>query len=249
MNADVKFIKPRRTSDSNKEEKLLSSTISGQSRAMSAGLNMGPNPTGTMTFTATKTNQQMAGSEKIQYNSRITSQYGNGNAWWGFNIDDDNFRNWGIDLQENDLPSVCFEFFGEDEDPAPPPECMDIVITSCWSIIPPSGPKSTWIRKLLHIFKSTGNTQTTSYSSLFQIVALKADLSNFTKPSHYKATVKVRSGASDSQVNPNDVKRKAGKSVGVKLAVVNGRFLTLLTCRLGESDKTNVFRSKEAKQF
>lgn len=192
---------------------------------------MGSNPLAALTITATKKNEETVGSEKTQYNSRITALCSDGNVRWGFNIDDVNLQNWGIDVQEDDLPTAHFEFFGKDEEPAPPPECMDIVITSCWSMIPPSGPKITWIHKLLHSFRSTGNTQTTSYSSLFQIVALKADLSSFTKPSHYRAKVKVKSGASDPQVEP-DVERQAGDSVDVKLAVVDGRFINLLTCGL-----------------
>jgi hypothetical protein len=213
---------------------------------MSAGLTLGPHPQATITGTATKTNEKTVGFEKKRYNSTITEHRSNGNVRWGFSIDDVNLQKWGIDMREDVLPTVRFEFIGDNDEPAPPPKYMDIVITSYWSMILPSKPKITWIHKLLHFFsrRSTGNTQTTSYSNLFQIIALKADLSNFPKPSHYRAMVKVRSGASD----PPEVKRRATDSVNVTLAVVDGRYITLLTCGL-ESDESNIFRSREAKHF
>ena len=177
------------------------------------------------------------GSEKMHYNSAISERRGNGSVRWGFNIDDGNLQEWGIDMREEVLPTVRFEFVGNTKVPAPPPKCMDVVITSYWSLILPSEPKSTWIRKLLHFFQSTGNSQTISYSNLFQITALKADLSNVLEPSYYRAKVEVRSGASPDV----QVKRQAAESVTVTPAA-GGRYL--LICGL-ESDETNIFRSKQ----
>ena len=115
-------------------------------------------------------------------------------------------------------------------------------------MILPGKPKGTWIHKLLRFFRSTGNvnTQTTSYSNLFQIVVLKADLFNFKlpEPSHYRAKVKVRSGVS----GPPVVKRQAADSVNVTPAVVDGKYITLLTCGL-EFDEANIFRSAEARHL
>jgi hypothetical protein len=165
---------------------------------MTAGMSMGlrPHPPAAVTgITAISANETTMRSVKKQYNSVIAEHRGDGNVRWGFNIDDDNFRKWGIDIQKDLLPAVCFEFVGDTNVPAPPPKCMDIVITSYWSmILPPSDsePKSTWIPKLLHFFRSTGNTQAISYSNLAQITALKADLSNLRESSHYRAKVKVR---------------------------------------------------------
>ena len=200
-----------------------SSVKSGQTHGMTAGLTLGPHPQAVITGTAMKTYEETAGSERKRYSSAITEHHSDGNVQWGFNIDDVNLQKWGIDMRENVLPTVCFEFIGDSNIPAPPPKCMDIAITSYWSMIIPSQPKSTWIHKLLHFFKfrSTGNTQTTSYSNLFQIVALKADLSNLLEPSHYKAKVKVRSGAS----GPPDVKRQAADSVNMTTAVVDGKYI------------------------
>ena len=195
----------------------------GRTRGMTAGLTLGLHPQAAITGTAMKSNGETTGSEKKHYNSAITEHHSDGNVRWGFNIDDANLQKCGIDMQEDVLPTVCFKFLGDTNIPAPPPKCMDIVITSYWSLILLSGPKSNWIHKILRFFKfrSTGNTQTTSYSNLFQIVALKADLSNLPEPSHYRAKVKVRSGVS----GPPDVKREGADSVNVTPAVVDGRYL------------------------
>src|SRR6266446_3810082 len=103
---------------------------------------------------------------------------------------------------------------------------MDIVITSYWSMILPNKPKSIWIHKLLRLFKSSGNTQTTSYSTLVQVVALKTVPSNLPKLSRYKAEVKVGSGASDPP--EVKVKRRAPDSVNVTPALADGRYITAL---------------------
>ena len=197
---------------------------------MSAGLTLGPHPQAEITGTTTKTKEETVGVEKKRYTSTITEHRSNGNVRWGFNIDDVNLQKWGIDMQKDVLPTVRFEFIGDDDKPAPPPKYMDIAVTSYWSMILPSEPKRTFIHKLLRFFnlRSTGNSQTTFYSNIFQIIALKADLFNLSKPSHYRAIVKVRSGASD----PPEVKRRAADSVDVTLAVVDGRYKNLLTCGL-----------------
>ena len=186
---------------------------------MTTGMTLGLHPQATITGIAMKKSEETTDSEKKRNHSAIAVHRSDGNVWWGFNIDDINIQKQGIDMQEDVLPTVRFEFVGDSDVPAPPPKYMDIVITSYWSIILPSKPKSTWLRKLLDFFGSTGNTQTTSYSNLFQIVALKADPSNLPKPSHYRAKVKIRSGA----CGPPDVKRRAADSVNVTLAVIDGR--------------------------
>lgn len=161
---------------------------------MTAGLTLGLHPQAAITGNVMKTNEGTAGSEKKRYHSAITEHHSDGNVRWGFNIDDANLQKCGIDVQDNALPTVCFKFIGKSNIPAPPPKYMEIAITSYWSIIPPSKPKSTWIHKLLDFFRLNDGTQTTSYSNIFQIVALKADPSNFPEPSHYRARMKVRSG-------------------------------------------------------
>ena len=192
---------------------------------MTAGLNLGPQPLATISGTRTKTKEETVGSEKKRYKNAITEHHIDGNIRWGFEIDDVNLRRRGMDMQEDDLPTVRFEFLGDSNVPAPPPKCMDIVITSHWSMAVPSEPKSNGVHKLLRFFRSTqtgkANTQTISYSNLFQIVAVKADLSNMPELSHYRAKVKVRSGVSDTP----DVKRQAVDSVDMTFAVVDGRYI------------------------
>ena len=100
---------------------------------MSAGLTLAPHPQAAITGNATTTKQKTTGSETNQYNSAINQRKGNGNVQWGFNIDDVNSRNWGVDMREDVLPTVRFEFFGDLDEPAPPPKRMDIAIISYWS--------------------------------------------------------------------------------------------------------------------
>ena len=230
-NADIEVIKPRGTSDSNGEEKRSSSMKSGRTRGMTTGLTLGPHPQAAIIGTAVKTKEEIVGSEKKRYISPITEYHIDGTVQWGFNIDDSNFQRRGIDMPQEDLPTVRFEFIGDSDEPAPPPtpppKYMDIVITSYWSMISMGHPlaKSNWIHKLLHFFKSTGNTQSTSYSNLFQIIALNSHPSNLPKLTHYRAKVKVKSGVS----GPPEVKRRAVDSVYVTSAVVDGTYITLLS--------------------
>ena len=232
---------------------------SGQTRGMTVAVTLAMQPQAVVTGTTMKTNQETRGTEKKHFISAITEHHSKGNIQWGISIDDVNLQKggidlqkWGIDMGKDVLPTACFEFLGDSIVPAPPPKNMDIVITSYWSMILPSEPKSTWIRKLLHSFKfrSAGSTQTTSYSNIFQIVALTADLSNLQELSHYIANVEVRpqAGASDSQAHNVIVKRQAADSVYMTPVVVDGMYITLPTCKL-ESDETSIFRSAEAKQL
>ena len=231
-NASVKVIKPRKTPYSDGEEKQLSSMKSGRTHGFTSGFTAGPNPQATVTFTATKTREKTAGFEKKLYKSAISEYHVFGKVRWGFSIDDVNFQEGGFELQEDHLPTVHFEFTGDSDEPepppTPPPDYMDIVITSYWKMILPGEPKHTWIRKLLHFFKSNGNAQTASYSNLFQIVALKANLSKLQNECRYNAQVVVNPGAS----NPHEVKvtRRALESVNVIPAVVDSKYITLLTC-------------------
>ena len=77
---------------------------------------------------------------------------------WGFNIDDFSLRKggidlekWGIDLQEDVMPTARFEFVGKSKVPESPPKCMDIAIISYWRMIVPSEQKRSWMDKLLNI--------------------------------------------------------------------------------------------------
>ena len=59
-NSRITDIKPKRTSDSNREVNQSSSTKKGRTRSKAAALNMGPNPTGLLSATATNTYEETA---------------------------------------------------------------------------------------------------------------------------------------------------------------------------------------------
>ena len=237
------YIKPKRTPESEREEKQSSSTKTGRTHSVAPSLTIGPLPQGKLGGNSTWTNEKTTGSEKKRYTSRITQQEKHGVIWWGFNVDDLNEQEDGIDMPDDILPAVSFEFFGNSNIPASPPKHMDIVIASYWSIIPQSEPKSTWIRKLLHLTKSSSNTQAISYSNLFQIVALETTPSSLPERSHYSADVQVWPGATDPQHTYYvDINLPTVSSINVKPAFVQtGRYISMLTCRL-EIDDQNCFR-------
>jgi hypothetical protein len=219
-------IKPKRTPESEREEKRSSSTKTGRTHGVAPSLTIGPAPQVKLGGSSTWTNEETTGSEKKRYNSRITQQELYGVVWWGFNIDDLNEQEDGIDMSDDILPAVHFEFLGDSDTPAPPPERMGVVIASYWSIIPQSEPKGTWIRKLLRLTKSSGDTQAISYSNLFQIVALETVPSNLPNRSHYCADVQVWPGATDPQSTYLvDVTRQTVCSVDVKPKFVVGRYI------------------------
>ena len=151
-------------------------------------MTLGLNPQGALTGNSTKTNEKTESSEKMRYNSAITEHDENGKIWWDYEIDDDHYQKKGYDVPKDVLPTVRFRFFGESDEPQKPPKHMDIVITSFWSKISLSELDSTRIHKLLHLFRSNGNSnQTISYSNLFQIVALTADVPSLLKDTYYRA--------------------------------------------------------------
>ena len=181
-------IKPKTTPGSDGEERHSSSTKSGWSHGITGMLNLGLNPQGSLSGSSTKTNEKAEGSEKTRYTSPITQQDKDDKIWWDYGIGDDRYREKGYTMPEDVLPTVHFGFCGKSS-----PKNMDIVITSYWSKISPtqSEQNGTQVHKLLRLFRSTGKTQCISFSNLFQIVALTADVNNLIKRNHYPATVKM----------------------------------------------------------
>ena len=168
-----------------------SSTKSGWTRVITGMLNLGLNPQGGISGSSTKTNERTEGSEKKLYTSPITQQYEVGKIWWDYEIGDDRYRENGYSMPKDDLPTVHFRFYHKS-----PPKLMDVVITSYWSKIYPtrSEPDRTQIHKLLHssLFKSTGKTQRISFSNIFQIVALTAEVEKLFKSNYFNpAKVKM----------------------------------------------------------
>ena len=188
----IREIKPVTTPGSNGEERHLLSTKSGSSHVITGKLQVGMTTQGALSGSSTKTNERTEGSEQTRYTSPITQQYKEGKIWWDYGIGDDRYQEKGYIMPDNALPTVHFGFNGK-----PFPKNMDIVITSYWSKISPTRsepklPNRTQIHKLLRLFKSTGKTQcSVSFSNLFQIVALTANMDNLMKRNHYKAKVKM----------------------------------------------------------
>jgi hypothetical protein len=218
---DIEKIKPKSTPASNGEEKHSSSTKLGWSRAIAALLSAGPNPHGSLSVSLTKISEKVEGSEKMRYTSPITKQDVDGKIWWDYGIGDVHFREIGYTIPKDVLPTVPFRFY----DRKSPPKHMGVVITSYWSKIswtqPGSEPKRIKIHKFLHLFRSTGKTQPISFSNLFQIVALTADVDNLRKSNKYQpAKVKMyldsESGVSEPQEPEADsLKRFEGTPVVV----------------------------------
>ena len=215
---------------------------------MAAGLNAGMNPQGTISVAKTKTKEEATSSEKTLHINRIDHYDNYGKVRWSFNIDDVYFQESGMIMREDELPTVHFEFTGDSDKPNPPPtsppEYMEIAITSYWKMTLPSESKTTWIRKLVHFVRSSGNTQAVSYSNLFQMVALKVNPDKLRNLCDYRAEVVLNPGASDH--HQVIIKRHPVECVVMRCnaipAVVKGKYITLLTSGLYESDETNFFR-------
>jgi hypothetical protein len=197
--AVIPDIKPKSTPGSNGEVRQSSSTKSGWTRAITGIVTLGLNPQGSLTGASTKTNEKTEGSEKMQYTSPITEQDGDGKIWWDYGIDDDRYRENGYPMPEEVLPTVHFRFYDKS-----PPKHMDIVITSYWSKISRTRSEltrnRTKIHELLRVFRWTGKTQPISFSNLFQIVALTADVDNLIKNNYYhpaKVKMNLESGVSE----------------------------------------------------
>ena len=155
---------------------------------MTAMMSRGLGFLGSLFGAFTMTNERTEGTEKTLYTSPITQHYKVGKIWWDYEIGDDRFQKEGYKMPRNDFPTVHFEFNNTS-----PPKLIDIAITSFWSKISPfrSEQNRTLIHKLLHLFRSAGGAQCISFSNLFQIVALTADVEKLIRRNHYAATVKI----------------------------------------------------------
>lgn len=200
-----------------------------------------------------KTNEETMSSEKKRYKSAITEHHSKGKVRWDFDVDDVRHQKQGHHMPENVLPTVRFKFVGESDEPAPPPENVDIVIVSHWSMTSRNKLKRTWIHKFLRFFKPTGNSQTmpVSCSNLFQIVALTADVSNLSEQSFYQAQVKVnlKSGVSEPPEVPR-LEAKSLKPINVTAIVVDGMYLTFADlCDLDYLKRPTFSDLKKLKDF
>ena len=155
---------------------------------MTAMMSRGLGFLGSLFGAFTMTNERTEGTEKTLYTSPITQHYKVGKIWWDYEIGDDRFQKEGYKMPRNDFPTVHFEFNNTS-----PPKHIDIAITSFWSKISPtrSEPNRSLIQKLLDLFSSARGAPCVSFSNLFQIVALTADVEKLVKRNHYAATVKM----------------------------------------------------------
>ena len=192
-------ITPKTTRSSGGEEKQSTSTKSGRMSGATGSLALGLNIMGTFTGTLSRTDERSATSEKKRYNDLITENHENGKIRWDYEIDDDHFQEVGNSMPPEILPTVYFKFFDGSKSPPPPPPRIDVVITSYWSKVSWSELKSTRIHKILDLFKSTDNTQTISYSNIFQIVAFTAVVPDLSKETYYPAEAEfyLESGVSE----------------------------------------------------
>lgn len=224
---DSEYMKPWSSPSSIGEETQSSSTKSGSMYGMSAKVAVGLNPQVGFGVNVMKSKEEVEGSEKRRHCNGINAQFINGEIQWDFDINDVSSQKRGLFLLPDDLPKVRFEFIGKshEDGPAPPPENIDVAITSFWKMI---SQKSPWIRKLLDSIRLTGDNPTIlSYSNLLQMVTLNPKLSNRNSDMKvelpkrrviHHATVKFKPGTS----NPHEVivDYKAPESVGVTPSVV-----------------------------
>jgi len=148
-------------------------------------LTIGSKIQGTLTGSGTRTSENSAGSEKKRYASRITQQTKYGVVFWGFHVDDPYNQEGGVNMPDANLPAVSFEFLGDSDIAAPPPEFIDVEISSCWSLLPKAGNENNWLPDFVSRL-----SQTASYSNLCQMVALSIP-SNLPKQADYRATLNV----------------------------------------------------------
>ena len=129
--AYTEAIRPTRTWRSDGVAKQALSTKFTKSQGVAIGVTPGPHTVGGITLTANKTMEQDEVIEKTRYDSMIVDHNRDSVVRWSFNVDDDNFRKFGIIMEKNVLPSVSFEFVGHKT----LPKSMDIMIASHWSMI------------------------------------------------------------------------------------------------------------------
>ena len=185
---------------------------------MTAMLGRGLNTLGSLLGSLTMTNERIEGSEKKRFTSPITQQDIDGKIWWDYEIGDERYQENGYKMPINVLPTVHFEF-----DNTSPPKHVDIVITSFWSKISPTrSEQKTLIRKLLHLFRSTGYTRCPSFSNLFQIVALTANMDNLKKRNRYKERVKIFLDSGISLPSKSEPKAESLKRIEGTSVVVDG---------------------------
>lgn len=130
-------------------------------------------------------------TESTKPHSRITEDYSDGVVSWGFCVDDTHERQTGIRFgAHRALPSVNFKFYGmsDSDPPPPPPKRFDVLVKSCWSLIPPANCsiESAWVPMSKGLFPGLPAYEVLSYSNFCQFVILEvpSDLDRFQSASN-----------------------------------------------------------------
>lgn len=171
---------------------VSSSSTRGSVRGLNGMISMVPG----VQLTAQTTKQQTKGVENRRNRSPISEHHGDGSVRWGFPIEDVKLQKEGIDMLVQDiLPTVRFDYVGNSDVPKNPPNDINTLIISCWSMI--SKGKKNRIQKFL---KDLQNQTTNYYSNLFNVILLNTSLdhSSSKNPSHYKANLTVKEGMTTS---------------------------------------------------
>jgi len=94
-------------------------------------------PQATIGASARQTGEQSTSTEKTVNVSRIIQTDIGSVTSWAFHIADPFEQEAGLTLSPEKLPFACFKFQGKM--PAPPPQCLNIVISTYWSSLSPCG--------------------------------------------------------------------------------------------------------------
>jgi hypothetical protein len=117
-------------------------------------------------------------SECTKRHSRMTKDYSDGVVSLGFCVDDTDERQTGIEFGRHcALPSVNFKFYGisDSAPPPPPPKRLDVLVKSCWSLIPRADCSidSAWVSMSNGPVPGLPSYEIPSYSNFCQVVILE----------------------------------------------------------------------------
>jgi len=140
--ANITRVQPQKTQKYVNESKISSSSKKG-STFSAAGLVSAILPQLTFGGNASRIAEQTTSSDKTQKSARIRQTAIRGVARWGFYNADDFDQDGGKVVSSDELPSAHFNFIGWTDTPAPPPERIDIEVSTFYSLYPRSDTEAT----------------------------------------------------------------------------------------------------------
>ena len=195
-NTEIDVLQPVKTLAFDQETKEVTADNVAMSGSVAGSLGI-LNPMPTMSFSGSSSRGASSSTESKKYHSRITEEYSDGIVSWGFSVDDPNERKSGIGFGRlhRALPSVDFEFCGEQDIglPPPPPKHFDVLVTSCWSLISPGGENytaSNWFSWFKELGQGMAASEIPLCSNLCQIVRLEVP-SHLSQRSLYRSVLEV----------------------------------------------------------